>query len=494
MKESAGNGLNNRFDSDLDERMAKAIREERRKQKDRENRRKSKAAARKIALLLIVLAGAVCLCFGLVKLLSSDIFETEEEFIAFADDAFASESVCPESGVDDRDYRFSDETSVAVRRGDWVDGETKSFLDKQIDTISENNKDAKALLIETAAYTAENGAISAVIHYSTYVADGRHMKRAASHVDTYLFNPDTHRVADPLQVMNVNYKGKARDYADEYFSKTFSKKELSENWKDYTDSTDDNFNKFVVTSEQVTFFFDEGTVLPEGEGTPEMSIPHTIIGSAIRPEVLERYIDKKKPMVALTFDDGPYTKTETKILDVLERNGSVATFFYLGNRVKNDHESAVRAVKIGCEIGNHSWSHPVLSQLDNKQVTSQIKKTNAVIHKYCGVDPVIARPPYGEFNDRVLKKTGMAQVLWSLDTMDWKSRNPDAVFKAVKKDKNLDGKIILMHSIYDESAEATEMIIPWLKENGYQTVTVSELIKYRTGRTPKAGEVYKKLN
>lgn len=123
MKKSAGNGLNNRFDSDLDERMAKAIREERRKQKDREKRRKSKAAARKIALLLIVLAGAVCLCFGLVKLLSSDIFETEEEFIAFADDAFASESVCPESGVDDRDYRFSDETSVAVRRGDWVDGE-----------------------------------------------------------------------------------------------------------------------------------------------------------------------------------------------------------------------------------------------------------------------------------------------------------------------------------------------------------------------------------
>ena len=491
MKETAGNSLNNRFDSDLDERMAKAIREENRRQKDRAKKRKNKAAARKLALLLIVLAAAACLCFGLVKLFSSDIFETEEEFIAFADDAFETDSVCPNSGVDDREYHFSEETSISVRRGDWVDGDTKSFLDWQIDTISEKNQDAKALLIDTAAYTAENGAVSAVIHYSTYIADGRHMRRASSSVDTYLFHPDTHRVADPL---HVNYKGKARDYAEEYFSKTFSKKQLSENWKDYIDSTDDNFNKFVVTSEQVTFFFDEGTVLQEGEGTPEMSIPQTIIGSAIRPEVLERYIDKNKPMVALTFDDGPYTKTETKILDVLESNGSVATFFYLGNRVKNDHESALRAVKIGCELGNHSWNHPVLSQLDNKQVMSQIKKTNAVIHKYCSVDPVVARPPYGAFNDRVLKKTGMAQILWSLDTMDWKSRDPEAIFNTVKKAKSLDGKIILMHSIYSESAEATELIVPWLKENGYQTVTVSELIKYRTGRTPKAGQVYKELN
>ncbi len=78
--------------------------------------------------------------------------------------------------------------------------------------------------------------------------------------------------------------------------------------------------------------------------------------------------------------------------------------------------------------------------------------------------------------------------------MDWKSRDPEAIFKAVKKAKSLDGKIILMHSIYEESAEATELIVPWLKENGYQTVTVSELIKYRTGRTPKAGQVYKKRN
>ena len=98
-----------------------------------------------------------------------------------------------------------------------------------------------------------------------------------------------------------------------------------------------------------------------------------------------------------------------------------------------------------------------------------------------------------EGNDKVLKRTGMAQIMWSLDTEDWKTRDADATFKAIKNTKNLDGKIVLMHSIYDSTAEATEMILPWLKENGYQTVTVSELIKYRTGKPPQPGKVYKKV-
>ena len=114
-----------------------------------------------------------------------------------------------------------------------------------------------------------------------------------------------------------------------------------------------------------------------------------------------------------------------------------------------------------------------MSQLETKEIISQISKTNAVIYKYCGVEPVVARAPYGEYNDKVLKRTGMAQIMWSLDTEDWKTRDADATFKAIKNTKNLDGKIV--------------------KENGYQTVTVSELIKYRTGKPPQPGKVYKKV-
>lgn len=492
------NNFNNIFDNNLDDRMAKAIQEERKKQKQRDRKRRKKAARRRVILVFVALAAALCLCIGLAKVFHSDVFDNEKEFQQFADKAFEADGVCPKSETDQREYHFSEDgTSCAVLRGDWVNGDMKSLIDEKISRIidkqAESEDPAKALLIDASAYESENGTISTVVHYSTYNADGRHMKIADAHVETSLFDGATGKGVDSLQVLNVNYKTKAQEYAQEYFSKTHNKKELSDDWERFVTSDDTNFNKFVITGEEIAFFFDDGTVLKEGEGTAAMDVPLRIIGSTIRPAVLERYIDKDKPMVALTYDDGPYGKTESKIVDTLAKNGCVATFFYLGNRVKNDHKSAVKAVAIGCELGNHSWSHPVLSQLETKEIVSEISKTNAVIYKYCGVEPVVARAPYGEYNDKVLKKTGMAQIMWSLDTEDWKTRDAEATFKSIKKAKNLDGKIILMHSIYEPTAEATEMIIPWLKENGYQTVTVSELIKYRTGKPPQPGKVYKKV-
>ncbi len=488
---------NNIFDNDIDLRMANAIHEERRKQNEKQRRRKKKAARRRALLSLVVIAAVLCLCIGLAKLLHSDVFDNEEEFHAFADDTFETDCVCPDNDVDEREYHFSDGTSYAILRRGWVNGDTKSFLDERINAIvhdvTKDDDAPMALLIDAAAYEAENGTISTVVHYGTYNADGRHMKKENAFVETNLFDGTTGKGVDSLQVMNVNYKTKAQEYGKEYFSKTYNSKVLSEDWERFVTSDDTNFNKFVITKDVIAFFFDDGTVLNKGEGTPAMDIPLSIIGSTIRPSVLERYIDKKKPMVALTYDDGPYSKTENKIVDTLSKNGCVATFFYLGNRVKDDHKSARKAVEIGCELGNHSWNHPVMSQLETKEIVSQINKTNAVIYKYCGVEPVVARAPYGEYNDKVLKKTGMAQIMWSLDTEDWKTRDADATVKAIKNTKKLDGKIILMHSIYDSTAEATEEIIPWVRENGYQTVTVSELIKYKTGKPPQPGKVYKSV-
>ena len=126
-------------------------------------------------------------------------------------------------------------------------------------------------------------------------------------------------------------------------------------------------------------------------------------------------------------------------------------------------------------------------------MAKQISRTNSKITEICGVESAVSRPPYGDYNTKVLKAAGMAQILWTVDTLDWKTRNPRKIFKAVKAAGNLDGKIILMHSIYKETAKATEYIIPWLRQQGYQTVTVSELIKYKTGDAPKPGTVYRKL-
>ena len=158
--------------------------------------------------------------------------------------------------------------------------------------------------------------------------------------------------------------------------------------------------------------------------------------------------------------------------------------------------NAARAAQIGCEIGNHSWDHPTLTTESKKKVAKEIERTNKVISETTGVTPELIRPPYGDYNkkvNKIVKKEGMAAVLWTVDTLDWKTRNAKKIFKSVKKVKNLDGKIILMHSIYDETAKASEQIIPWLQEQGYQTVTVSELLYYKTGKIPQPGQTIIKI-
>ena len=107
--------------------------------------------------------------------------------------------------------------------------------------------------------------------------------------------------------------------------------------------------------------------------------------------------------------------------------------------------------------------------------------------------PSILWPPYGAISDTVESSVGMPMILWSIDTLDWKTKDAQKTFDCIKTKADqgkLDGKIVLMHSIHEPTAEATEMIVPWLKENGYQMVTVSELIKYKRGEDPQNGKVY----
>ena len=191
-----------------------------------------------------------------------------------------------------------------------------------------------------------------------------------------------------------------------------------------------------------------------------------------------RKIDPKKPMVALTFDDGPNPKTTGRVLDVLEKNNAVATFFVLGNRAENNAEILQRMFMMGCQIGNHSYSHPDLSKMNASNVATQINSTSEIVKKAVGEETQIVRPPYGAYNKSTISAVGKPFILWSVDTLDWKSRNADSVFNVVMS-KVRDGDIILMHDIYDSTAEAAEKIVPALISKGYQLVTVEELSKYK---------------
>jgi peptidoglycan/xylan/chitin deacetylase (PgdA/CDA1 family) len=207
-------------------------------------------------------------------------------------------------------------------------------------------------------------------------------------------------------------------------------------------------------------------------------------------KVFANSVDPNKKMVALTFDDGPgpYTK---EIVKCLKNNNARATFFVVGSNV-DSYKSAVKAAyKIGCEIGNHSWNHSNLASLSADGVKSQMQSTDKKVKKITGENTTIMRAPYGSVSSTVKSSVNKPIILWSIDTLDWKTRSKsktiDAVMNHVK-----DGDIVLMHDIHKPTKEAALSIIPQLRKKGYQLVTVSELAKYR-GYKLKKGSVYHNL-
>ena len=197
---------------------------------------------------------------------------------------------------------------------------------------------------------------------------------------------------------------------------------------------------------------------------------------------------KRKKYVALTFDDGPDIKTTNRILNILKANDAKATFFVIGSQVNKAKKVIKRAKSLGCVIGNHTFNHLNLQIKSNKLIKYQVRKTSKYVKKIIGKGTLLVRPPYGSVNSRVKKAINKPMVLWSIDTMDWYTLNAKKVIRKVKKSVR-DGDIILMHDIYPSTVKACKTIIPWLKKQGYELVTVPQLAKIK-GKKLKNGVVY----
>lgn len=200
-------------------------------------------------------------------------------------------------------------------------------------------------------------------------------------------------------------------------------------------------------------------------------------------------VDPARPMVALTFDDGP-SKFTARILDSLEANGGRATFFMVGNRVASYASTVKRMADLGCETDSHTWAHTYLTGMSEGQILQSLNQTRDAIVAAGGNAPKGVRPPGGKINDAskaALAKAGMPSIVWSVDTLDWKTRNAQHTINTVLSQVK-DGDIILMHDLYEQSAIAAETLIPELTKRGYQLVTVSEMAELRGGMA--AGHSY----
>ena len=202
-------------------------------------------------------------------------------------------------------------------------------------------------------------------------------------------------------------------------------------------------------------------------------------------------IDVNAPMIALTFDDGPSPENTERILKVLTENYSHATFFVVGSNAEKYPDTLKAIASAGCEIGNHTYGHANLTKIPWEDAQEQIEKTNRAVNKAIGEDTTVIRPPYGAYDDDLLHALQEPVVLWDLDTEDWDSRDAQKIVDNILTSVQ-DGDIVLMHDIYDSTADAVEIVVPKLKEQGYQIMSVSEMAAYK-GKDLELGKAYGKF-
>lgn len=191
-----------------------------------------------------------------------------------------------------------------------------------------------------------------------------------------------------------------------------------------------------------------------------------------------RQIDPARPMIALTFDDGPYTPVTGRILDALQTVNGRATFFVVGSRIDGREEILKRIADSGCELGNHTYNHVTLRGMRESEIRAQLEKAEEKIFSVTGQKTTVLRPPGGMYDASLFTLCDQPIVLWTIDTMDWKHQKKEISVQRVLEQAK-DGDIVLMHDLFFPTAEAAEELIAELTERGFQLVTVTELLTYR---------------
>ncbi len=209
---------------------------------------------------------------------------------------------------------------------------------------------------------------------------------------------------------------------------------------------------------------------------------------------------EKTKLVAFTFDDGPVAyaedSTAMRILKTYEKYGQTATFFYVGQKI---NEASIPEMKfaqsIGCEAGNHTFTHCFLTEKTVDEIKEEIGKTADAEEKVLGAAPKLMRLPYLAANDTVTATVEYPMINCSVDSRDWADVPTEEIIQRIMDADatgELENAVVLMHEQYVTTATAVEYLLPTLMEKGYRFVTVSELAK-QNGVELEAHKIYGKL-
>lgn len=250
--------------------------------------------------------------------------------------------------------------------------------------------------------------------------------------------------------------------------------------------TSDQLSNFIIGKNAVTFYLNNRVEQKMSINykdhqayikLADKNIPSLYQGDVATPKA-QPDVDPKKPMVAITFDDGPHYENTEEIMKTFEKYHGRATFFMLGQNVEINADIVKDMYQRGFELANHSWDHADLRTLDKKGVISEIYDTQDAIYKLTGNEPTYFRPPYGALNETVLNANQMGYAFWDVDSEDWKLKEAGAIKNSVVRSTKAGNMVVLLHDIHSFSKDSIEGILSSLSNDGYQFVTYSTLMKY----------------
>lgn len=185
--------------------------------------------------------------------------------------------------------------------------------------------------------------------------------------------------------------------------------------------------------------------------------------------------ESEAPKIALTFDDGPNEKWTPVLLDGLKERGVKATFFVIGMNVEKAPEIIIREAEEGHIVGNHTYHHVEITKISEDEAYKEIMDTSNLVEKIIGQPTEYMRPPFGAWQKKLELGMEVMPVLWSVDPLDWTTTNEDEIVNKVVTDVE-ENDIILLHDCYESSVNAALRIVDILQKEGYEFVTVDELL------------------
>lgn len=364
---------------------------------------------------------------------------------------------------------------------------------------------AAALSLDNSTYYSEESSLKVTGREDTWQGAAKALDNSYKAGSTYSFSAAVLQASGSSQTakMTLKYNLDGEEMYDEIASvaaadKTWTKLENTAYtipagatdlllYVELPDSTADYYLDDVQAASKGT-----ASKVVTGKGTVgEISIPD------ITPS---GKVDPSKPMVAISFDDGASPTTGTRIIDALAKQDFRATFFYVGDWIRGtDGEQEVKyAYSKGMEIANHTKSHPNLTEKSASEIRSEYDQCASKLKGIIGTEPSkLLRLPYLASNQTVQSTLNdVPLITCSIDTQDWNGATKDQMVNKIKtamNDGSLNGSIVLCHETYEATAAAIEELAPYLKEQGWQIVTVSEMFEVK-GKQLNGGQIHTKCN